>query len=590
MSEKYSKIFSLPENLYAHGSPVVIKAGALLKDNESNRLIGQLKLHSISNKKIKLVKIELTCLDSLGRQLDSPIVSEYLDLIVNRGVDFGAKTPINIANLSTRSYTVKVIEVGFDDNTVWFDNSNVWEPIPKQAPITSILKNHNEVQGYKVIFGTGANMAVSEYNDLWLCTCGEINHSYETRCNKCNSSFADLKNIDVSVLATESIYSTACNMAKSDDIETLQDAIKEFNKVKDYKDSSNLVEQCLDKISKLHVANENKNIKRTKLISFVAGGLVLLILLGYFAIYPLVSYANGIYGIYLKMYGITSFNVPEGEDVIADYAFSLSNPLAFENPRYGINNTWMYGCKKLESVTIPEGVTHIGNYAFMDCTSLTNISIPNSVISIGDNAFYGCEKLTSITIPSSVTSVGDNAFYRCESLTKINIPSSVTSIGDNAFYGCESLTKINIPDSVTSIGDNAFSECNSLTSIEIPYSVTSIGTGAFSYCNSLESITLARNPRIIGLGIPSVSSIILKNGISVIYEHEFAFNGTLTSITIPSSVKHIESSAFAYCTSLTNLRFEGTVEQWNAISLGAWWNDNVPATEIICSDGTVSLK
>jgi hypothetical protein len=85
------------------------------------------------------------------------------------------------------------------------------------------------------------------------------------------------------------------------------------------------------------------------------------------------------------------------------------------------------------------------------------------VTSIGNRAFYNCSSLTSITIPNSVTSIGDYAFAYC-SLTSVTIPNSVTSIGNNAFAYC-SLTSVTIPNSVTSIGDYAFRSCSSLTSI-----------------------------------------------------------------------------------------------------------------------------
>ncbi|MBR3974411.1 MAG: leucine-rich repeat protein, partial [Clostridia bacterium] len=104
---------------------------------------------------------------------------------------------------------------------------------------------------------------------------------------------------------------------------------------------------------------------------------------------------------------------------------------------------------------------------FVNCTSLTSITIPNSVTSIGDYAFWKCTSLTSITIPNSVTSIGRSAFKGCTSLTSITIPNSVTSIGSSAFEGCTSLTSITIPNSVTSIGYHAFAGCTSLTSITI---------------------------------------------------------------------------------------------------------------------------
>ena len=63
----------------------------------------------------------------------------------------------------------------------------------------------------------------------------------------------------------------------------------------------------------------------------------------------------------------------------------------------------------------------------------------------------------------------------------------------------------------------------------------------------------------------------------------------MTSIVIPESVITIDSCAFEGCTGLTSITFEGTVEQWNAISKDNNWNFNLPATEVICSDGVVSL-
>ena len=141
-------------------------------------------------------------------------------------------------------------------------------------------------------------------------------------------------------------------------------------------------------------------------------------------------------------------------------------------------------CSSLTSITIPNSVTSMGDWAFYGCTGLTSITIPNSVTSMGDGAFYGCTGLSSITIPESVTSIGDGAFDGCRGLSSITIPESVTSIGSSAFRECSSLTSITIPESVTSIGSSAFRECSSLTSITIPNSVTSIGKWAFKDCSS----------------------------------------------------------------------------------------------------------
>ena len=259
---------------------------------------------------------------------------------------------------------------------------------------------------------------------------------------------------------------------------------------------------------------------------------------------------------------------------------------------YQINDYAFYGRDDLTSVTIPDSVTSIGELAFSGCTAEiiwggtpaiteiggsafagyagTSIAIPDSVTSIGDSAFLSCGSLTSITIPDSVTSLGDSAFAHCDSLTSVAIPNSVTSIGGSAFEYCTSLTSVIIPDSVTSIGSSAFLWCTSLTSVTIPDSVTSIGYSAFYNCDSLTSVT-------IGNRVESIGSSAFYNCDS------------LTSVTIPDSVTSIGSDAFSGCTSLEAVRFEGKVEQWEAVVKGNSWNSNCPFTEVVCSDGVVEV-
>ena len=118
---------------------------------------------------------------------------------------------------------------------------------------------------------------------------------------------------------------------------------------------------------------------------------------------------------------------------------------------------------KLTSITIPNSVTSIGNYAFQDCKNLTSIILPNSVTSIGSYAFCGCTKLKSITIPNSVTKIENHAFQNCANLQSITLPSSLTDIGQYAFDKCSGLTSLIIPNSVEFIGDYAFFGCPNLT-------------------------------------------------------------------------------------------------------------------------------
>ena len=119
----------------------------------------------------------------------------------------------------------------------------------------------------------------------------------------------------------------------------------------------------------------------------------------------------------------------------------------------------------MTSVTIQEGVTSIGDWAFCGCWYLTSVTIPSSVTSIGDHAFTDCRDLTSVTIQEGVASIGNSAFSACSGLTSVTIPSSVTTIGSYAFCDCSGLTSVTIPKSVTSIGYKAFYSCDGLTSV-----------------------------------------------------------------------------------------------------------------------------
>ena len=109
---------------------------------------------------------------------------------------------------------------------------------------------------------------------------------------------------------------------------------------------------------------------------------------------------------------------------------------------YSSRAPWSDYKSYIKYVTLPDGLTSIGNYAFKDCSALTSVTIPNSVWSIGVGAFWGCDGLTSVTIGNSVTSIGDYAFYFCSSLTSVTLGNSVTSIGDKAFYYCNKIQEV----------------------------------------------------------------------------------------------------------------------------------------------------
>ena len=263
-------------------------------------------------------------------------------------------------------------------------------------------------------------------------------------------------------------------------------------------------------------------------------------------------------------------------------------------------------------VTIPDGVTSIGDNAFEDCYKITNITLPDTVISIGEYSFSRCDNLTSINIPDSVTSIGNGAFYWCKSLKYIELPDNLTSIGDGAFFNCKALQEINIPSGITEISDSLFMGCSGLDNVYIPNSVTYIDEYAFFGCNDLSNIVIP--PNVYSIGDSAIelydddftisgkidsyaetyaqknniqfkvitsgvsidgSDFVIRNGVLIEYtgseknitipdgvtsigDRAF-FTCDITSVTIPDSVTEIGMEAFYKCKNLKNINFSNNL-------------------------------
>ena len=214
-------------------------------------------------------------------------------------------------------------------------------------------------------------------------------------------------------------------------------------------------------------------------------------------------------------------------------------------------------CKKLTQITIQAQLNSIGKGAFCDCEGLTSIEIPKTVTSIGISAFSGCKGLSNIEIPETVVSIGGAAFNGCTGLTSIKIPATVTSIEEYTFNGCSELKNVEIPRDIVSIGKCAFSECGKLESIEIPQSVTSIGEYAFSSCKTLASIKIPAKVTSISTGIlfacSKLKDVEILGAVTSIGDSAFMSCGNLTDIKIPDTVTSIGKNAFYECSSLAKI-------------------------------------
>jgi hypothetical protein len=215
-------------------------------------------------------------------------------------------------------------------------------------------------------------------------------------------------------------------------------------------------------------------------------------------------------------------------------------------------------------VTIPDSfdglpVVNIGDLAFQG-SSVTNLTIPSGITNLGNSTFSYCSGLTDIRIPDTVTSIPDSSFYFCFSLASIIIPQGVTRIGDGAFTFCTSLTNVSIGNRLSSIGNTAFFSCSNLTTITIPAGVTNIGDAAFVGCFALKAITV----QVLNPSYSSLGGVLYNKTQTTLVQCPGAKNG---SFTVPDSVTEIGIHAFAGCTSLTNLTIDNGVV---SIGVGAF--------------------
>ena len=207
---------------------------------------------------------------------------------------------------------------------------------------------------------------------------------------------------------------------------------------------------------------------------------------------------------------------------------------------------------------------------------MTSIAIPETVWHIGLGAFSGCEGLKEVHINSlsswckmsfyDVTDdAGDSPFLYAEGLyidgeliTDLVVPEDVTEIGAHAFEGYEKLRSVVLHNGIDAIHKSAFLNCTNLTDIYFPDSLFYIGPYAFNgtpwYENQPDGEVYIGKLLYKYKGeMPLNSNIVVKDGTETICESAFDGCTGLTSITLPSSLKHIHNYAFAGCDNLIEI-------------------------------------
>ena len=198
MAERYTRLFTLSEDLYTPGAPLVIAAGALLKDTQTGQVLAQLKLRSISDRPINAVDLQVIGYDMSKSEICRE-EHQYLDLKVSRDDMFGSKEAILMSRPSVRSFSVRVIAVYFADGDRYLGPEERWTSLPEQQDLNSRLFDTELIRQYKLETSERSRYVPMEYLDLWLCSCGEINHTGEPcyRCGRCLEDEKQFLNVEL---------------------------------------------------------------------------------------------------------------------------------------------------------------------------------------------------------------------------------------------------------------------------------------------------------------------------------------------------------------------------------------------------------
>lgn len=191
-------------------------------------------------------------------------------------------------------------------------------------------------------------------------------------------------------------------------------------------------------------------------------------------------------GIYYNITGNNTVEVTRSDENNNTYSGSVSIPETVTNngTEYSVTKIGEYAFQgsAVTSVSMPECITSIGQYACNECGSLETVVLPTNLDDFsGWCIFRNCRNLKNIAIPENVTEIPNGTFKYCRLLEEINIPNGVEAIKVSAFVCCDKLENISLPVSVKQIEMHAFAG-SGLKTIKLFGEVTSIGEYAFADC------------------------------------------------------------------------------------------------------------
>lgn len=270
-------------------------------------------------------------------------------------------------------------------------------------------------------------------------------------------------------------------------------------------------------------------------------------------------------------------------------------------------------CEKLESVTLPNNpsFTTLGNTMFRGCISLKEINLPDSLTFLGTSTFQesGLEK---VTIPAGVTQLGNSAtacalgtdaktFYKCLALKEVTFHENFKKVGQKVFYGCTNLTTLNNTQTIEFLGNSAFRK-SGITSIDLTGLVASgetssshktIGTYVFEGCTNLTEVKIPNLQRFGNYMFQNCTALekieapaIGKCTTTATYgTYVFAGCTNLNEVTLDATLKYIPNYMFDGCTALETITLPASL---TTIGNYAFRNTGLKAVELPANVTTIN--